>query len=187
MQTSWSDDPDACWTGCVLVSQTAMNRHKSKGHSRFSPSLFTCGLIACLLAAGCKTPHCSEQDFARPFDPQRVAQLAHDSYKVAWGARFWARYDLTNTVYHPTGLDWEAVRYINRLSQKLPWVAHDVEKNPTSPRCSSKASYDLVAFDAKMLKARYRPASFRPETDAKIERLLTMMDEISFYYQLKSP
>jgi len=177
----------ACETGQVPVSQTAMSLHNSRARYISFASYFTCGFIICVLIAGCKTPSCSEQNFARGFDAKRVAELARDSYKVAWAAQYWARYDLRFGVYHPTALDREAVYYLNHISRKVHWIANDVEKNPATPRCSSKASYDIVAFDAKMLRARYRPDSFRPKTGAQIEQLLQMTDEISSYYELKSP
>jgi hypothetical protein len=64
-------------------------------------------------------------------------------------------------------------------------------KNPfqnQQSRClSSKTSYDNVAFNAMMPKTKYQPASFTPSTDLKIEKLLSLVDEIAFYYQVKKP
>lgn len=193
----------ACHDACAIVFQSTMNQLGHKGFFTSFASLLAFVLLAGLLCAGCKTPPCSEENFARPFDAQRVAQLSHDSYKVAWEARFCARLDLRNISHNSvvldvnarrgglagraTVLDWEAVHYLNQLTQKAPWIAHDVEKNPVTPRCSSKVSYDIVAFDAKMLKARYSPDSYTPYTDGLIEKLLQLTDEISSYYELKTP
>jgi hypothetical protein len=164
-----------------------MNQLGRKGSSALF-ALFVGSLsLAILLCAGCKTAPCSEQNFSRPFDAQRVAQLGHDSYKLAREARFCAWQDLGHLSYRPTGLDWEAVYYMNRLMRQAPWIAHDVEKNPATPRCLSKVSYDIVAFDARMLKARYNPDSYTPCTDRLIEKLLQTTDEISSYYELKAP
>jgi hypothetical protein len=71
--------------------------------------------------------------------------------------------------------------------RQAPWIAHDIEKNPNTPRCSSKSSYDIVAFDAVMLKARYSPTSFTRHTDGLIERLIQLTDQIASYYELKTP
>jgi hypothetical protein len=141
-------------------------------------------VLAGFLCIGCKTS-CSEQDFAKPFDAQRVAELSHNSYRVAWQARFRAREDLRHLSYHPTKLDWEAVRYLDRLFRQAPWIANDIEKNPANPRCTSKKSYDIVVHDAVMLKARYSPASYTRNTGALIEKLIQLIDEISPYYELK--
>jgi len=152
----------------------------------------SCFLISVVLAGlsctGCYTSPCSEGSFVRPFDAPHVAQLSHDSFKVAWQARFCAREELR--ILHsrnPTVLDWEAVYYMYRLSDQAPWIAYDIEKNPGTPRCSSKTSYDIVAFDATMLKARYHPAKFTRPTNVLIERLIQLTDEISTYYKLKTP
>jgi hypothetical protein len=166
-------------------------------------SFLSFSLLAGLLCAGCKTPPCSEQSFAKPFDAARVAQLSHDTYKVAWEARHCARQDLRTISRNPvlldsaprgaglagpaSVLDWEVVRYIDRLIRQAHWIAYDIERNPASPRCSSKASYDIVAFDATMLKARYRPNVYATYTNTLIQKLIEMTDEISSYYQLKKP
>src|SRR5437879_5831485 len=147
-----------------------MNRLDRHGYFLSLGCFISFVLLIGSLCAGCKTPPCSEQNFVRAFDPQRVAQLSHDSYKAAWDARFRAREDLRWGAHHPTILDWEAVYYLYRLLDQASWIAHDIEKNPTTPRCSSKISYDMVAFDVVMLKARYSPTSFLPHTDALIER-----------------
>jgi hypothetical protein len=145
-------------------------------------------VLAGLLCTGCYTSRCSEGSFVRPFDAQRVAQLSHNAYKVAWEARFWAREELIHLPSrNPTVLDFEALHYINDLLNQTPWIAHDIEKNPGIPRCSSKTSYDLVTFDAIMLKARYHPDKFTPPTNVLIERLIQLTDEISTYYELKTP
>jgi hypothetical protein len=160
------------------------------GHQRYFLSLscfLSSVLLAAFLCAGCKTSSCSEQNFAKLFDAQRVAELSHDSYRVAWQARFRAREDLRHLSYHPTKLDWEAVRYLDRLFRQAPWIANNIEKNPADPRCTSKKSYDIVAQDAVMLKARYSPASYTRSTDALIEKLIQLIDEISPYYELKQP
>jgi hypothetical protein len=174
---------------------------ENSAHACFS-SVSCFVLLVSLLAAGCKTPPCSEENFAKPFDAQRVAQLSHDSYKVAWEARSRARQDLRTISQNPvvldadprrglagppSVLDWEAVSYLNRLIRQAPWIAHDVEKNPATPRCSSRASFDIVAFDAMMLKARYSRGSYTPYTGRLIEKLLQLTDEISSYYELKTP
>lgn len=145
-------------------------------------------LLAGLMCTGCYTSPCSEGSFVRPFDAQRVAQLSHDSYKVAWQARFCAREELRILhSRHPTVLDWEAVYYMYRLSDQAPWIAYDIETNPGTPRCSSKTSYDIVAFDATMLKARYHPDKFTRPTNVLIEQLIQLTDEISTYYEVKTP
>jgi hypothetical protein len=164
-----------------------MNRFSRQGYPILFASFLGSVWLVALLCAGCKTPPCSEQNFAKPFDAPRVAQLSHDCHKVAWEARFCARENLRHLSYRPTILDWEAVYYIDRLLRQAHWIAYDVEKHPATPRCSSKASYDIVAFDARMLKARYSPTSFTPYTDARIEKLIELTDEISSYYQIKPP
>ena len=145
---------------------------------------WNCILMLAGLVAGCKTP-CYEESFSIPFDAAKVAQLSHESYKVAWNVEYWARMNLYYAPFHPKRLDWEAVLYMRRLREQVPWIALDIEKNPATARCSSKKSYDIVAFDAKMLKRRYQPASFRPSTDANIEKLLSLLDQISAYYEPK--
>ena len=139
-----------------------------------------------VLVAGCKTP-CYEERFTIPFDAAKVAQLSHESYKLAWNVEYWARMNLYYAPFHPRRLELEAVLYIRRLREQVPWIAFDIEKYPATARCSSKKSYDIVAFNAMMLKRRYQPASFRPSTDANIEKLLSLIDQISPYYELKKP
>jgi len=74
------------------------------------------------------------------------------------------------------------VDYLYEITQRVPWVALKVEKNPASPRVASKNAYDIVAYDAMMLRLRYQPTSFRVTTDAKIESVLSLMDQIAPYY-----
>jgi len=138
------------------------------------------------LCAGCKTP-CHEENFSIPFDASKVAQLSHESYKAAWDAEYWALYDLRTAAFHPLRLDRQTLVFLRRLRWQVAWIARDVEKHPASPRCSSKSAYDIVAFDEKMLKLRYQPASFTPSTDLKIEKLLNLLDEIAPYYEMKKP
>jgi hypothetical protein len=99
---------------------------------------FTIPLIflGCFFIAGCRTP-CNEAAFAQPFDSQRVAQLARKSYKLAWDARLSGQTDLRFASARPTHLDWSVLRYLERISAQLPWIATEIEKNPGSPRCAS--------------------------------------------------
>lgn len=144
--------------------------------------------MVCVAAAawltGCRTP-CSEAGFANTFDSQRVAQLAHDSFKLAWDARISGQTDLRFASSRPTHLDWAVLRYLQRISTQAPWIAIEIAKYPDAPRCASKFSYDTVATDAEALRTAYRPDLFKPGTKAKIEQLLGIIDEISSYYQLK--
>src|SRR5580765_4697373 len=139
-----------------------------------------------ILLTGCKTVDYSEESFAIPFEGEKVARLAHECYQLAWDARFAGRDDFRFVGYRPSPADWETLFYLDEISKDAPWIATDIKKNPTNPRRFSKASYDLVAFNLKMLKVRYRPASFRPSTAAKIDELLRLTDEISGYYKLKT-
>jgi hypothetical protein len=139
--------------------------------------------MATAVLAGCRTL-VPEGNFSKAFDASRVAQLSHEAYQVAWDAKFWARHDLRFAV-RPTPVDYEALAYLNDISRRVSWIGRKVEKNPASPRVSSKDSYDNVAYSAMMLRLRYQPASFMRSTDAKIEHLLTLLDEIAPYYALK--
>lgn len=143
--------------------------------------LLGCGWVALVVLAGCQTP-VQEESFAKPFDAQRVAQLSHQAHKVAWDAVVWARHDLRFAAFRPTGLDYEAVYYLDEIRRRSAWIAIKVEKNPRNPRVSSKNAYDLVAYDAMMMHKRYQPSSFKPSTDEKIEHLLSILDEIATYY-----
>jgi len=102
-------------------------------------------------------------------------------------ATFWAWRDLEFGSYQPTWSDWEVVIYLDHLTWQIPWVRRTAGKNTATSRGASKPSYDVVAYDAMMLRTRYRPASFQPSTNARIERLLGLIDEISTYYQLRKP
>ena len=143
-------------------------------------------LVLAVLVAGCKTP-CYEEGFSIPFDAPKIVRLSHESYKAAWDAEYWALYDLRTAAFHPLRLDRQTLVFLRRLRWQVAWIARDVEKHPASPRCSSKSAYDIVAFDEKMLKLRYQPASFTPSTDLKIEKLLNLLDEIAPYYEMKKP
>src|SRR5437899_12579466 len=94
-------------------------KRRSLSLARFCiPAL--CFLLSFALS-GCKTA-CVETSFARPFDTARVAELSHDSAKLAWNARFSASTDLRVTAVHPTGLDWEVVRRLQWIYDKVPWM-----------------------------------------------------------------
>jgi hypothetical protein len=140
-----------------------------------------CALLAGDLLAGCRTP-VREESFSIPFDAPKVAQLSHQASRVAWDAAIWARHDLRFAAFRPTILDYEVVDYLYEITQRVPWVALKVEKNPASPRVASKNAYDIVAYDAMMLRLRYQPTSFRVTTDAKIESVLSLMDQMAPYY-----
>ena len=139
-----------------------------------------------VLSSGCRTPR-PEEDFAGSFDAPKVAALCHEAYRVAREATFWAWRDLEFGAYQPTRPDWEVVVYLDRLTWQIPWVARAAEKKTATPRGASKRAYDLAAYDAVMLRSRYRPASFAPSTCARIERLLGLIDEVSSCYQLRKP
>ena len=143
-----------------------------------------CSLMAGALLTGCQTP-VDEESFSNSFDAQKVAQLSHEAYKVAFDATFWAHHDLKIAAFQPTGLDYEVVYYLDDITQRVPWIGRTAEKHPTTARVSSKASYDMVAYDGMMLQHRYQRSSFRPSTDAKIERLLRLLDEIGALYTQK--
>jgi len=140
-------------------------------------------LIAAVFAAGCATP-CREESFAVPFDAQRVVQLSHEAYLTAYDAEFTARHDLRTAAFHPNRLERQVVIYLDRLRVRVPWIAVDIEKHTATPRCSSKATYDIVSEDLTLLKSRYRPESFRRPTVTKIEKLIKLLEEISSYYAL---
>jgi hypothetical protein len=140
-----------------------------------------CALLAGAVLAGCQTP-VREESFSIPFDAEKVAQLSHQAHNVAWDAAIWARHDLRFAAFRPTILDYEVVSYLYQITQHVPWVALKVEKNPASPRVASKDAYDIVAYDAMMLRLRYQPTSFRATTDAKIESVLSLLEKIAPYY-----
>jgi hypothetical protein len=148
-------------------------------------SLSLCAvLIAGAVVAGCRTAGREQQaeNKLRPFDAQKVAELSHEAYQVAWDANFWARRDLRIAPFHPTALDWDTVDFLRQITRKVPWVAREIEKHPGTPRSSSQRPSDFVRYDAMMLKKRYQPTSFRNSTDIKIEKLLRILDEIASYY-----
>ena len=170
-------------TARALRSAFAVQR--SGGASPFRPlvqgfRIHVCSLMVIAVLAGCRTP-AHEEGFSNPFDAARVAQLSHEAYKVAWDAKFWAGHDLRFSVM-PTLVDYEALRYLTEISRRVGWIARKVQSNPASPRVASKNSYDNVAFDVMMLRLRYQPASFMPATNAKVQHLLTLLDEIAPYY-----
>ena len=111
-----------------------------------------------------------------------MAQLSHEAAKVAFHAKFWAELDLRFAAFTPTQLDYDAVAYLDAISRRVGWIALKVEKNPTSPRVSSKRAYDFVAHEAMMLRQRYQPASFR-RSGVRIDYLLTLLDQIARYYE----
>lgn len=137
-----------------------------------------------LLVTGCRTP-CNEDGFANAFDSQRVAHLAHESFKLAWDARLSAQTDLRFASSRPTHLDWAVLRYLQQISTQAPWIATEIEKHPDAPRCASKFSYDTVATYSAALRTAYRTDLFKPGTNAKIEQLMRNIDELSQYYQPK--
>ena len=158
-------------------------------HNRFI-RLRECGcriLIAgaVIVAVGIAAGEEKAENTPQRFDAQKVAALSHEAYKVAWDAKFWARRDLKIAAFKPTKLDWEVVEYLGEISHKVPWVARDIEKHPTTARSSSKRSSEFVRYDAMMLKKRYQPTSFQKTTGQKIEKLLGMVDEINSYYDEK--
>src|SRR5258706_14867 len=79
------------------------------------------------LVPGCKTP-CYEGSFSIPFDAAKVAQLSHESYKLAWNVEYWARMNLYYAPFRPTRLDGDAVFYVRRLKEQVSWIARDIEK-----------------------------------------------------------
>jgi hypothetical protein len=144
-------------------------------------------LIAGAVALGCRTASSEKEaeQTQRPFDAEKVARLSHEAYKVAWDAHFWARRDLRVAPFRPTALDRETVYYLDKITRQVPWVARDIETHPATPHASSTRSIDFVRYDAMMLKKRYQPASFQSSTDLKIEKLLSLLDEITSYYDPK--
>jgi hypothetical protein len=140
-------------------------------------------LCAGTLVAGCRTASREQQAAStqRPFEAEAVAKLSHEAHKVAWDARFWAAWDLRFAAFTPTANDWETVEYLDQIILHVPWVARTIEKNPATPRVSSKRSNEYVQHDAMILKRRYQPMSFR-RSSAKIEKLIRMLDDIASYY-----
>lgn len=136
------------------------------------------------LVAGCRTASHEPQPggTSLPFDAAAVAKLSHEAYKVAWDARFWAARDLRFAAFRPTANDWETVEYLGRIVQHVPSVARTIEKNPATPRFSSKRSNDFVRLDATILKKRYQPTSFRRSTNTKIESLIRILNDMESYY-----
>ena len=144
-----------------------------------------CAMVTGALLVACRTA-VQEESFSKPFDTQRVAQLSHEAFEVAFDATSWARHDLRVSSFKPTPLDHEAVRYLNQISQRVGLIGLKAENNPATPRVSSKAAYDNVAYDTMMFQRRYEPSSFKPSTNAKIEHLLKLLDEMATYYAQKS-
>src|SRR5690349_25162122 len=77
-----------------IFARAAANRQFSR------LQLLVCTLMAGAVLAGCRTP-LQEESFSNSFDAQRVAQLAHEAYKVAFDATFWARHDLRFAAFQP--------------------------------------------------------------------------------------
>ncbi len=165
-------------SGAIFIQDTVKKRSNPL-------SLVLCALVgAAALVTGCSSPGREQQpeNTSRPFKAEEVAKLSHEAYKVAWDARFWALRDLRFASFRPTALDVETLQYLSQIVHHAPWLARDIEKHPTSPRISSKRSKEFVLYDRMMLKQRYHPASFRKSTDAKIEKLLHILDEIAAHY-----
>lgn len=174
------DSPAATRHGDTFNAQRILAKPAHKTRFGFCCQL-TCALMAGALLAGCRTP-IPEESFLQPFDPQTVAQLSHEAYQVAYDATFWAHHDLGFAAFQPTAVDYEAVSYLSEIRRRAPWVAREVEKNPATPRVSSKKAYDVVAYDVMMLRLRFQPGSFKPSTNAKVKHLLALMDKIAPYY-----
>jgi hypothetical protein len=100
-----------------------------------------------------------------------MASLSHEAYNVAWHATFWAEQNLRYAAFKPSVLDWDVVIYLDDISWNVPWIARKIEQNPATPRVASKFTYDMVAYDAMILRLRYQPTSFRQSTCAQIEPL----------------
>ena len=179
------DVVDGRQSGVRSKTQGILARADANRQLRLRLQLLGCTLITGAVLAGCRTPTPQEESFSKAFDAQRVAQLSHEAFKVAFDVTFWARHDLQFAAFKPTITDYEAVYYLDDIRRQVPWIAHKVDKNPASPRVSSKSSYDLVAYDVMMLRPRYQPTSFRPSTDAKVQYLLSLLDEIAAFYMQK--
>ena len=160
------------------------NKRPTKRRFRNRCYLLACVLMPGALLVGCATP-CREESFSTAFDAEKVASLSHEAYKVSWQARFWAEQNLRYAAFRPTTLDWDVVKYLDDISWNVPWIARKIEQNPATPRVASKFTYDIVAYDAMILRLRYQPTSFQPSTCAQIERLLRLVDEMAPYYSQK--
>ena len=160
----------------------------SRNKERFRTIFFVGFLITvAIMIVGCRTP-CSEESFARPFDPKEVAQLSHDAFKVAYHVKFLAAQDIRFSTEHPrrvgredrpgfgSRLDWEVVRYLDRFSWQIAWVPRRIQDHPANARCSSKNSFENAARYAEVIRADFRAASFQPATAGQIEDLLQMFD-----------
>jgi hypothetical protein len=145
-------------------------------------------LLAAVLA-GCQTPAQREaaEHFARPEDAQKVAQLSHEAYRFAWDASYWANSDLRYASFKPSVLDWETVDFLNRICHQVPWVARKIEEHPEAPRSASRRAFLNLQLEARVLKQRYHPASFRDTTVRMIDQLILRLDEIASYYEAPEP
>jgi hypothetical protein len=139
-------------------------------------------LLAAMLLSGCHTPR-PEASFEGAFDVAKMNQLCDEAYHLARDTTFYAECDLNFRAYDPTWMDWAAVWYLHRLTEQVPWIARKARKKPAAPREASFRAYELVAHDTRMLRERYLPGSFAPTTNAHIERLLGLLDEIASCYE----
>ena len=171
--------PSRC--NCSAEAQIQANTHRRSTRSTWT----VCALLFVgTLVGGCRTASREPQAGSdlRPFDAAAVAKLSHEAYKVAWDARFWAARDLRFAAFRPTANDWETVEYLRQISQHVPSISRTIEKNPATPRASSKRSNDFVQHDALILRTRYQPTSFRKSTNDKIEKLIRILNDIASYY-----
>jgi hypothetical protein len=144
-------------------------------------------LLAGVIAWGNKRADAQEkaENTAPPFDAQKVVKLSNEAFKVGWDARFWAVHDLRFAAFRPRAEDFEAIDYLSRTIRDVPSVAREIKKHPTTARSSSMRSIDFVRYDMMMLKLRYQPSSYRKSTNAKMQKLLGIVDEILSYYDQK--
>lgn len=154
----------------------------------FRPSDFLISLLlAGVIAWGDARADAQEkaENTARPFDAQKVVKLSDEAFKVGWDARFWAVHDLRFAAFRPRAEDFETIDYLSRTIRDVPSVARQIKKHPATARSSSTRSSDFVRYDIMMFKLRYQPSSFRKPTNAKMQKLLSIVDEILSYYDEK--
>ena len=161
--------------------------NKSSLREFVAKAAFGLMLAGALLLMGCRTTPPSEESFRGSFDAQKLITLAQQSHALAWHATRQAEKDLVYAGFRPTGLDWEVLYYLDRLSKQLPYIGFEVERHPATPRSSSKRAYDIVAFETIRLRSRYQPSSFQPSTNKQIQNLLLMIDEMASYYEVHKP
>jgi hypothetical protein len=131
---------------------------------------------------GSRKPCLPDSSYVRPFDSEKLIELTTEAWTLGRSVLIHAENDNPIQNGHSLAIMYDS---LSTLHPHIFWIKDGIKKHPESARCYTQFSADVITANLTMVRNTYRSGFLFPSSIEKAERLVSELDEILSYYQVK--